>query len=250
MSPNALSFSEDAFRLYGGLSGAVALIPLSIPGTNTHVTLDINTSEDPRGGQRGIVSTIAVGSAPLALDDSGGLIEIIAVGTFAGDVGLYVTEPSWIEPLIEETVSPRHGSHKVVAAGALCVAGWHMGSGSGIQQVRLCLQLVFHPVHKHILFVSTRRSPHIHVLDTRYLYGMVEPFHFARLGDETRLSALLQRNATDTHQRLWIDISDDGRWVVSGDQDGMVRVWDCEELEKPGVHVPAVEWKASRGASY
>lgn len=241
LSPNSLAFSRDAYRMYAGLYNAVAIIPLSSPGTNVHVTLDIGSSyDDPRAGQRGVVSTIAVGRAPLALEASGEPAEIIAVGTFSGDVGIYVVEPSWVEPLIEQHRASRHGSSRVVPGGALCLAGWHMSSGAGIQQ------LVFHPEHQHLLFVSTRRSSHIHVLDTRYLYGMAEPFHFARLGDEAKMAALLERNTMHTHQRTWIDISDDGKYVASGDEDGIVRIWNCMSLDNQGIHLPIDQWNAAQ----
>ena len=36
LSPNSLAFSRDAYRMYAGLYNAVAIIPLSSPGTNVH----------------------------------------------------------------------------------------------------------------------------------------------------------------------------------------------------------------------
>ena len=75
---------------------------------------------------------------------------------------------------------------------------------------------------------------------------MAEPFHFARLGDEAKMAALLERNTMHTHQRTWIDISDDGKYVASGDEDGIVRIWNCMSLDNQGIHLPIDQWNAAQ----
>ena len=79
--------------------------------------------------------------------------------------------------------------------------------------------LAFHPLSPQTLFVGSRRSSSIQVYDLRDTSAPV--------GELPRRS--------ETNQRLSFDVDPWGRWLASGDADGMVKVWDITDLNKPPV---------------
>ncbi|WFD31871.1 hypothetical protein MSPP1_002911 [Malassezia sp. CBS 17886] len=198
--------------MYGGVPGAVVFFPLDTPGTNTHMALDISppSAEDASGGQRGLVSCLAVGSAPAAMAAELGCasLEILAVGTYAGDVGVYVTDPEWILGALESQrrappARAKYSAAYAVGGEGMCLCGWRVCEGNGIAQ-------------PHILFVATRQSNAILVYDTNYLYGMAHPFRFPRPpASDPALLARLPR-LFRTPQRSTFDIDASGHDIVAG----------------------------------
>ncbi|EAL20959.1 hypothetical protein CNBD5600 [Cryptococcus deneoformans B-3501A] len=80
-------------------------------------------------------------------------------------------------------------------------------------------QLSYHPLNPTLLFVASRRSDVIQVYDIR---NPSQPLHS------------LPRKGR-TNQRLWFDIDVWGRWLASGDEEGLVKVWDIISPEVPVV---------------
>lgn len=99
--------------LYGGRSSKIYILPISTPGLNVHHL-------HPLPSQKGIVSSISI-----ALDQESGK-EILAVGTFSGNTGIYSLDfGGWNE------FDPDR-------AGTLtCLKGWKEEDGSGVSQVSL-----------------------------------------------------------------------------------------------------------------
>ncbi|KOS13563.1 hypothetical protein Malapachy_0278 [Malassezia pachydermatis] len=96
----ALCCRDVPVRLIDAWDGSV--------GTNLHMALDVslNGSEDGVGGHHGIVSALAVGSAPNMLNDQPTQsLEVSALGTFSNEVGLYITEPEWLCNMKERGLS-------------------------------------------------------------------------------------------------------------------------------------------------
>lgn len=128
-------------RLYGGLSGAIAVFPLSNAGNNQHVSLILSSANMPDGGQRGVVSALATGRAFPALEEQlGEPVEVLAVGTFSGYVGVYITEPQWLQAnLSQASLSAsgvsKYGSQGLIEGQNLCIAAWRMPVPHGIHQV-------------------------------------------------------------------------------------------------------------------
>ncbi|OWZ78561.1 guanyl nucleotide binding protein [Cryptococcus neoformans Bt85] len=92
--------------------------------------------------------------------------------------------------------------------------GWLGGvEGGGVTQ------LSYHPLNPTLLFVASRRSDIIQVYDLR---NSSQPLHS------------LPRKGR-TNQRLRFDIDVWGRWLVSGDEEGLVRIWDIISPEVPVV---------------
>ncbi|KAK0527908.1 hypothetical protein OC834_004248 [Tilletia horrida] len=189
--------------------------------------------------QRGIVSSLAVALDPgfhsdpthldLGADGDGRTPDLVCVGTFAGNVGLYAM-----------------GRGR--SAGECCVAGWKETNGQGISQ------LAFHPTAPNLLFVRSRRSNAIKVYDIRLLCGCLAvdfqaPRAQASYDGRTSgtLVAVLMpsvgvrggkkketgngqpgKNGKGTQQRLFFDVHPSGRWLCAGDAGGIVRIWNID----------------------
>jgi WD40 repeat protein len=81
------------------------------------------------------------------------------------------------------------------------------------------VQVAFHPFSPTTLFIGSRRSSHIQVYDTRH---SLQPL------------AALPR-AASTNQRIHFDIDPWGRYLATGDEGGIVKVWDIQDPECPVV---------------
>lgn len=216
VSPHSLAFSLDQTRLYCGEWSQLSVYPLADPGLNRHSRLPLVHSRSASGeGQRGFVSALSVAPGLIESTDEYAVTETVAIGTFAGSVGLYQIDPALLAPPLEHNArsSTRHLTYS-----SACIAGWTEPAGSGIHQ------LSFHPLAPHILFVSSRRSGFINVYDTRYLIGGARKLDF-REKSSPALIAKLPRGAESTHQRLWYDVDWAGRWLAAGDEEGHVSVW-------------------------
>ncbi|KAI3623471.1 hypothetical protein CBS14141_003732 [Malassezia furfur] len=255
IAPTSLAFSKDGARLFGGLTSAVALCPLATPGANRHSVLDLAPSQDSAGaGQSGIISALAPGWAPRVFDEEneGRPLEILAVGTFGGTIGLYVTDAHWLANAADVLYNeygnpPRHGASEVVPGHRVCLAGWRLAEGKGITQ------LAWHPTQRNILVVAARRSSFLYVYDTGYLYGTSTPFSFERRSTEDpALLAKLPRPAVDTHQRFWFDLDEHGDYIVTGDECGTIRIWAWDTIFRPvsdtALVPPSLEWHAHADA--
>ncbi|PWN52837.1 hypothetical protein IE53DRAFT_373338 [Violaceomyces palustris] len=236
IGPHSLAFSMDNTRLYCGENSQISIFNLASPGLNTHIPVPLaqsRSSSKRAHGQRGFVSCISVSSAASspssgfqdqALPDGD---EIVAAGTFSGTVGLYLLGPSGAR-----VGKGARGKGKSKAADGMesCIAGWREIEGCGV------VQMAFHPQAQHVLFVSSRRSSHINVYDTRYLIGGSNPTSFSPLRSKGQagrrnpaLMARLARKATRTHQRIGFDIDWAGRWLCSGDAEGFISAWRIDQ---------------------
>ncbi|PKI83724.1 hypothetical protein MVES_002631 [Malassezia vespertilionis] len=234
LAPQALAFSSDCVRLFGGLSEACTVHSLADAGTNRHAALALAAS------QHGLVSALAVGRAPHDLEEENGApLEITAVGTYANVVGIYVTDASWLHSAAERDEAGRHGAKEIVQGGALCLAGWRVNEGHGI------VQMQWHPKHRHILVVGMRRASYVYVYNTSYLSGTGTPFQRA-----PALLARLERPCANSHQRLLFDIDAEGRFLVAGDARGTIRIWDLEYVLRADTDVPSplLAWNAHTDA--
>lgn len=102
--------------------------------------VSLNGSEDGVGGHHGIVSALAVGSAPNMLNDQPTQsLEVSALGTFSNEVGLYITEPEWLCNMKERGLSypwAKFGTDASIPGETVCLASWRIPEGQGIVQVR------------------------------------------------------------------------------------------------------------------
>lgn len=135
IGPHALSFSPDGTHIYCGHGNALSIFATGRPGNQTCSTLPLmpNRAAGTSGRtdlQKGIVSTLAttISYAQERQADGHSIGDMIAVGTFAGTIGIY-SRPANAQPG-QWTVK------KSCAATDLCVAGWVEIEGSGISQVR------------------------------------------------------------------------------------------------------------------
>ncbi|PWN22383.1 hypothetical protein BCV69DRAFT_297674 [Microstroma glucosiphilum] len=219
IGPQAMAFSMDGSSLYCGVEASLACFAMVRPGTNTCSTLPLLPNRRAQGKhfQRGVISSIVVGPAYAPSASAGG--ELIVVGTFAGTVGIY--ERAGDAAPGEWTAAGR----KVKVAHELCLAGWIEEEGTGVTQ------LLLHPTTPYLLFVSSRRSALINCYDLRYLSSIPD---FTLPSAKTTVIAIFQRspekNASATvQQRLFFDVDWAGRWLVAGDSQGRLRVWNLED---------------------
>ncbi|KAN0061462.1 hypothetical protein ACQY0O_006309 [Thecaphora frezii] len=253
VGPHSLAFSPDHSRLYCGEWSQISILPLSLPGLNTHSRLPLiesrSASTAAGEGQRGFVSALAV--APLPTDGSGddsaslGSHDLLACGTFSGTIGLYAIDPARLPPP-QPYNAPLRSSPRYLQAASACVAGWRLPDGNGIHQ------LAFHPLSPHVLFVASRKSNAIHVYDTRYLVGDPAKLSFPPLqaaavaattakrkrcgggggndGAERNgaLLATLPRATGASHQRFWFDVDWAGRMLATGDAQGCISIWKID----------------------
>lgn len=216
VGPHSLAFSPDLSRLYCGLWSSLAVFPLSRPGLNTQSQIPLVSGKRSVGGQRGIISALAVTVTPSAPTS-----ELVAVGSFSGTVGIYSFDPATFPEPTEHTAS--HAEESL--AQSSCMAGWREIEGDGITQLR------FHPLSPYVLFVASRRSEYIYVYDIRYLMGDTSRWNFRPLAQAAagvrtaHLLAKLKRPSTASQQRVHFDLDWAGRWLASGDEDGMIHVW-------------------------
>lgn len=254
VAPYSLALRRDGAWLYGGITNAVALFPLCAVGNNTHLTLHLmSSSSQTNGGHRGIVSALAIGSSPKTFQSQEvpELLEVTAVGTFSNKIGIYLTEPGWLADMVQSCVdpsSPRLGGSNHLSGEQLCLCGFQVPEGKGI------VQLAWHPIYPEILVVALRRASALYVYDTSYLYGMSRPCHF---GTPTSSSptpmAKLHRDTRSTYQRLRFDMDSGGRFLVAGDEHGLIRVWTWSSIFARGresMHAikPIYEWRAHNDA--
>lgn len=258
VGPHSLVFSSDLSRLYCGLFSFLAVFPLSTPGLNTHSLIPLNSGKRSAGGQRGIISALAATAHP-----SDPAQELVAVGTFEGTVAVYGFDPVQFPEPTDHTAARTPASHDQESlAQSSCLAGWREVEGDGITQLR------FHPLSPYVLFVASRRSDYIYVYDTRYLMGDGSKWSFRPLAQSgagvrsAHLLAKLRRPGGATHQRIYFDVDWAGRWLATGDEQGMVHVWridvgrfvDQTDVEAYDTHVPQeleltpdLSWKAHQG---
>jgi telomerase Cajal body protein 1 len=84
--------------------------------------------------------------------------------------------------------------------------------------------------------------------DSRYIYIIprqsqdIEVWDIRSTGD---VVAILNERQALTNQRIWTDISRDGRWFISGGTDGMVKGWNTDSLS--GNLKPSFEFIAHEG---
>ncbi|KAG9122712.1 hypothetical protein FRC07_000780, partial [Ceratobasidium sp. 392] len=88
--------------------------------------------------------------------------------------------------------------------------GWLEGVEGEVTQIK------FNPTHPHLVHAAFRRSSTIATWDIR---KPVEPV------------SVYSRGTVRTNQRLWFDVSFDGRWLVAGDESGIVRMLDVQSLD-------------------
>ncbi|PWY97146.1 hypothetical protein BCV70DRAFT_143124, partial [Testicularia cyperi] len=225
IGPHSLAFSPDLSRMYCGVYGGLAVVPLSQPGLNTHSSLPLSGAKGEGGGQRGIVSALT--TTAYAGDSEQ---ELVAVGTYDGTVGIYAIHPASLPAAADHTATVHNRDEARRIAQRSCLAGWREVEGEGITQLK------FHPALPHILFVASRKSDHICVYDTRYLFGNTNRWSFRPLlqpsGSNAQrggaLLARLYRPGSRTHQRLHFDIDWAGRMLAAGDQDGTIRIWKID----------------------
>ncbi|KAJ9474182.1 hypothetical protein PHBOTO_004263 [Pseudozyma hubeiensis] len=259
VGPHSLAFSPDLSRIYCGLHSALAVFPLSRPGLNTHASIPLVEGKRSTGGQRGIISALAAAAHP-----SDPTQELVAVGTFNATVAVYSFTPTEFPEPAEHTAVPTAGSdgHGSLARKS-CLAGWREVEGDGITQLK------FHPLSPYVLFVASRRSDYIYVYDIRYLMGDTSKWSFRPLAQPAagvrtaHLLAKLRRPGGASHQRLYFDVDWAGRWLASGDEQGMISLWriDVEQfVDQTGVDQdkigaphevelrPDMTWKAHQDA--
>ncbi|GAC99686.1 hypothetical protein PHSY_007289 [Pseudozyma hubeiensis SY62] len=259
VGPHSLAFSPDLSRIYCGLHSALAVFPLSKPGLNTHASIPLVEGKRSTGGQRGIISALAATAHP-----SDPTQELIAVGTFNATVAVYSFDPTEFPEPAEHTAVPTAGSdgHGSLARKS-CLAGWREVEGDGITQLK------FHPLSPYVLFVASRRSYHIYVYDIRYLMGDTSKWSFRPLAQPAagvrtaHLLAKLRRPGGASHQRLYFDVDWAGRWLASGDEQGMISLWridvdrftnqtngDHDQIDGPHEAElrPDMTWKAHQDA--
>lgn len=118
----ALCFSLDGTRLICGHDNSITVFDLSRPGVNTHLyRMRLSPSKravrqaKAAAGQRGIISTMAVSvNRVMGMEQ-----EMIAVGTFCGNVALYTMNVA------------------VETGEQACIAGWKEDKSRGISQVSI-----------------------------------------------------------------------------------------------------------------
>ncbi|CAO1623869.1 unnamed protein product [Jaminaea pallidilutea] len=251
---HALAFSTDGRTLYGGHVRSVSIFDITHPGTNTCATLPLvptkATSSDDL--QSGIVSTLAVAPhfATAVIADEGTEAEaagpdgeLVAVGTFAGTVGIYRRDAYRLPPgKWVRGKTPRHSSE-------LCLAGWCEDEGSGITQ------LAFHPLASYLLLVASRGTTSIKCYDLRYLstvprfsapgssHALASVFAIHGNGD----SSEVEKPSTPSAQRRWFDVDWSGQKLVAGDGAGRINAWSLlsqtgeQDAKEDGIDILTVD---------
>ncbi|SPO28437.1 related to Guanine nucleotide-binding protein beta 5 [Ustilago trichophora] len=255
VGPHSLAFSPDLSRLYCGLFSALAVFPLSRPGLNTHANVPLTSGKRSTGGQKGIISAVATTAHP-----SDASQELVAVGTYNGSVGIYGFDPTTLPDPTEHTATQTTSYGEETLAQSSCLAGWREIEGDGITQLK------FHPLVPYVLFVASRRSDYMYVYDARYLMGDTSRWSFRPLAQAAagvrtaHLLAKLRRSGGASHQRLHFDVDWAGRWLATGDENGMIHLWridtgrfmDQADLDEEASEVlelkPDLSWKAHADA--
>ena len=87
--------------------------------------------------------------------------------------------------------------------------------------------------------------------DSRYMYIVPRQSRTVEVWDVRstgNVVAILKERAALTNQRIWTDLSNDGKWFVSGGTDGSVRGWRTDALA--GNVNPSFEFKAHKGMTF
>lgn len=200
---------------------------MSNPGINTHTSLKLTPSRravsngKASAGQRGQISCLTVVQDHFA----GTSQELLAVGTFAGSIGIYQMDLDNDKTSAEER----------------CLLGWNEDS-AGVTQVSVhhllfllapvlhsnFQQMTFHPGAPHILFVTSRRSNYIRAYDLQYIGSrrsfLHTPPQISLLATFERLTSSIE--SKESQQRLGFHLDWAGRYLIAGDADGKIQIWD------------------------
>lgn len=129
VGPQALAFNLLGTQLYCAHDARITTFELTQPGINTYIasmalrpSRRLAKAAGAGTGQRGAVSCLA--PAPDYVTGSGH--ELLAVGTFAGTIGIYRMDGA----------SGNDGSVDDSVAEACCIAGWKEAAEAGVAQVR------------------------------------------------------------------------------------------------------------------
>ncbi|KAK4053458.1 hypothetical protein OIV83_001625 [Microbotryomycetes sp. JL201] len=172
VAPHSMTFSADGSFLYCGFANAIEVFEINQPGAAGQ-RIHTSPSRASRQGQKGIISSLA-----FRPDGSG----LLAAGSLSGTVGLYdTTQADELIKLIK------------------------VRNGKGVTKVH------FHP-RSHLLFVASRQSSSISVIDLRNFLKPV--LH-------------LQRKAR-ANQKFEFDIDTSGTWLLAGDQNGKLNWFGAE----------------------
>lgn len=216
----AMSFNLDGTKVYCAYDGFLSVIQLDHPGINRFSTMRLTASNRATKsgkanlGQRGMISCIAVANDCISNTEN----EIVAIGTYAGNVGIYqITNP--LAKMGEE----------------VCLIGWKEEHSNGITQIS------FHPTAPHILFLNSRRNPDIRAYDLRYVGSRRSFLHPAA---EVGLLGVLRCQDTNeegdeecnSQQRLFFHLDWAGRYLIGGGRKGKIRVWNVMSPDSNGVH--------------
>ncbi|KAM0788492.1 hypothetical protein ACM66B_001624 [Microbotryomycetes sp. NB124-2] len=189
VAPHAMTFSDDGSLLYCGFENAIEVFQVGQPGAAGQ-RIHTSPSRASRQGQKGIISSLA-----FRPDNSG----LLAAGSLSGTVGLYDTTRD--NTLIKLIKVPR---------------------GKGVTMVH------FHP-KAHLLFVASRQSEGITVIDLRnFLKPLIQ----------------LKRRAPRTNQKFDFDVDPSGIWLVTGDKSGQLNCFSAEY--DPANSSPLQQFRLSR----
>ncbi|KAG8684360.1 hypothetical protein FRC09_015440, partial [Ceratobasidium sp. 395] len=97
--------------------------------------------------------------------------------------------------------------------------GWLEGVEGGVTQIR------FNPTQPHLVHAAFRHTSTIATWDIR---NPAEPV------------SLYDRGKVQTNQRLWFDVSSDGRWLVAGDESGTMTVLNASGQGEEGAATAAL----------
>ncbi|PWN40674.1 hypothetical protein IE81DRAFT_214535 [Ceraceosorus guamensis] len=219
----SLAFSLDGTQLYAGHASSLSVFDVSVSG-QAPITMPLTPGRRLRKhqepGQRGLVSCVAIGWN-WTTDGQGQ--QVLAVGTFAGTVGLY------------------HPGALTEASECL-FAGWREPDSRGISQLR------FHPTAPYILFISSRCTDRIQAYDLRYTgsrpnFSSTAPRAASLGGFSRRLAG--SSSQVQSMQRLFFDVDWSGHWLLAGDLNGRVSAWRVSK--EPGHDTELVDGDAAEG---
>ncbi|KAF9964934.1 Telomerase Cajal body protein 1 [Mortierella alpina] len=208
VAPNALCFNLDGTKIYCGSNNMIQIFDTARPGRDSQKRPTVPTRKSKKG-QKGVISCLAFNP-----DQS----DLYAAGSYLKTIGLYDARAEELLLLLrDKSHRPHHRANKEGAVKNQDTPQ-QQRSSDAVPPMGGVTQLQFSPDGLY-LYSASRQDAYIRCWDIR---------------NTAHVLHRLERPGELTNQRIGFDISNDGRWLTTGDMNGDISVFDLTSPEEAG----------------
>ncbi|CAO3571855.1 unnamed protein product [Mortierella alpina] len=208
VAPNALCFNLDGTKIYCGSNNMIQIFDTARPGRDSQKRPTVPTRKSKKG-QKGVISCLAFNP-----DQS----DLYAAGSYLKTIGLYDARAEELLLLLrDKSHRPHHRASKESTVKNQD-ASQQQRSSDAVPPMGGVTQLQFSPDGLY-LYSASRQDAYLRCWDIR---------------NTAHVLHRLERPGELTNQRISFDISNDGRWLTTGDMNGDISMFDLTSPEDAG----------------